>query len=401
MKLLFADKFPEHFLKQLEELGHRVTSNPGLSAEDLPAAVEDNEVLVVRSTKVTENTFNAAKNLGLVIRAGAGTNTINVNAAAAKGIFVCNTPGKNALAVAELAFGLLLSIDRNIPDNVIEMRSGTWDKKRFSKTRGIFGRNAGIVGLGKIGMAFAKRAHAFGMNIFVIEKSGRTEETLKELEKLKVTFCSGLNELAQKCDVISFHVPSTQATRGLINKKFLSQLQPDSIIINTSRGDIVDDEALIAAMDEKNIRAGLDVFNNEPTKGKDNISTPLSQHPNVYGTHHIGASTEQAQLAIAKTVVNLISDFEKGIISNCVNLEKNVQLIPSLSIRHFDKVGVLSSILDILKKQNINVGQLENREFSGKNSAYTNIFTENEISGDIVGAIASLPDVIHVAAKNL
>ncbi len=402
MKLLIADKFPEKYLKELKNKGHDVTSNPDLKAEDLPDVIVEQEILIVRSTKVTEAAFNASNKLAIVIRAGAGTNTIDIKTAAKKGIFVCNTPGKNALAVAELAFGLLLSIDRNIPDNVIEMRNKVWDKKRFSKTTGICGRKVGVVGTGEIGRAFAARAKAFGMKLYAIQKPNRSLYTVKKLEELDFSWVKDINELADTCDVISFHIPSNADTKGIINKEFLSHVKPNSIILNTSRGNIAADEALIEAMNSKNIRCGLDVYNNEPASGKDEINTALSQHPNVYGTHHIGASTEQAQLAIAKAVFDLICDFEKGHVNNCVNLEKTLELRPTLTtltIRHGNKVGVLSNILDILKKQNINVDQLENREFAGKNAAFSRIYTEAIISNDIIRQIESLLEVYQVTVK--
>jgi D-3-phosphoglycerate dehydrogenase len=155
-------------------------------------------------------------------------------------------------------------------------------------------------------------------------------------------------------------------------------------------------------MDSKNIRCGLDVYNNEPASGKDEINTLLSQHPNVYGTHHIGASTEQAQFAIAKAVLDLIFDFEKGHVNNCVNLEKSLELRPTLitlTIRHGNKIGVLSNILDILKEQNINVDQLENREFAGKSAAFSKIYSEAAISNDIIRQIESLSEVYQVTVK--
>ena len=171
VKILFADKFQSAYLDQLKAVGHDCDSQPDLSADDLPAHIGGVEILIVRSTRVTRAALAAADSLKMVIRAGAGTNTIDKAAATEKNIPVCNVPGKNALAVAELAFALLLCIDRNIPDQVSDLRQGQWDKKKYSKAQGIYGRNLGIVGLGEIGMAFAERAAAFGMQINVIAKT--------------------------------------------------------------------------------------------------------------------------------------------------------------------------------------------------------------------------------------
>ena len=320
MKILFADKFQPAYLEQLKAAGHDCDLQPDLSADDIPGQIAGADILIVRSTKVTRDTLDAADSLKMVIRAGAGTNTIDKAAAAEKNIPVCNVPGKNALAVAELAFGLLLCIDRNIPDQVSELRAGKWDKKTYSKAQGICGRNIGIVGLGGIGMALAERAAVFGMHVHVISKPGRDADSASKLAAMNVTEVADIHALAAACDVLSFHVPANDDTKGMINADLLGQMQDGAILLNTSRGEIVDDEALIAAMDSKGIRAGLDVYNGEPTSGRADYSSALAQHANVYGTHHVGASTEQAQNAVAEECVRIIAEFEKGNVLHCVNM---------------------------------------------------------------------------------
>lgn len=321
MKILFADKFQEAYLDDLEAQGHAYDLQPELSADDLPARIGDAEVLIVRSTRVTRATIEAADRLRLIIRAGAGTNTIDTEAAAERRIPVCNVPGKNAVAVAELAFGLILSIDRNIPDNVIDLRAGRWNKKRYAQAQGIHGRRIGIVGLGGIGMALAERAAAFGMRVHVIGKRDRSPEVAERLHAIEAEEVGDLGELVSRCDVVSFHVPATPETKGMINDELLARFQPGAILINTARGDLVDDDALVRAMDDKGIRAGLDVYNDEPGAAQGELDSPLVRHPNVYGTHHIGASTEQAQNAIAAEIVRMLAEFERGNVLNCVNLQ--------------------------------------------------------------------------------
>ena len=320
MKILFADKFQQAYLGDLKAQGHDCDLQPDLSAEDLPAHVAGAEVLIVRSTKISRATIEAADRLKLIIRAGAGTNTIDKEAAAEKNIPVCNVPGKNAVAVAELAFGLLLAIDRNIPDNVIELRQGQWNKKKYSKAEGIMGRHIGIVGLGGIGLALAERAAAFGMHVHVVRKTGRDEETTRRLQAIGVQEQDDLQQLVSHCDVVSFHVPATADTKGMINAELLGHFQTGAILLNTSRGEIVDESALIQAMDGKGIRAGLDVYNDEPGAAQGEFDSALARHPNVYGTHHIGASTEQAQNAIAAEVVRMLEEFGRGNVLHCVNL---------------------------------------------------------------------------------
>jgi len=186
VKILLADKFPTSGLEALSEAGHECALKPDLNGDTLPGAVGTAEVLVVRSTPVTRATVDAAASLRLIIRAGAGTNTIDKQAAAEREIRVCNVPGRNAAAVAELVIGLLIAIDRNIPDNVIDLRAGRWNKKRYSVARGLYGRRLGVIGLGAIGLAVLERARGFGLELWVIEKSGRATEVQQRLREMGV-----------------------------------------------------------------------------------------------------------------------------------------------------------------------------------------------------------------------
>ena len=319
MKILFADKFPEAQLKQLQEQGHDCDLQPDLDGDTLPQAVNDAEVLVVRSTKITSETIGAAASLRLIIRAGAGTNTIDKDAAAARRIPVCNVPGKNAVAVAELAMGLLIAIDRRIPENVIDLRAGRWNKKKYSVAEGLMGRHMGILGLGAIGLAVAERARAFGIHVYVVDKPDRSAKTRETLASLGLLTVPDLDTLLGTCDIISLHVPSAAETKGMVDAEFLDKLQPGAIIINASRGDVIDEEALLAAMNDKGIRAGLDVYADEPSAGEGTFSSVLAIHPNTCGTHHIGASTDQAQEAVSEGVLEVINAFVDGNVMHCVN----------------------------------------------------------------------------------
>jgi len=320
MRILFADKFPAEQLETMRAQGHECELRPELTGAELTKEISGYDVLVVRSTEVTDTTLEAADELRMVIRAGAGYNTIDIQAAGERSVYVCNVPGKNAIAVAELAFGLLLAIDRNIPDNVTDLRAGRWDKSRYQKAAGLFGRSVGVVGIGAIGLAFAERAHAFGMLVHVLASSGRSPDTVRRLDAIGVAYLPDLSSLAAAVDVLSFHVPADPTTRGMIGAELLSHLRPGAVVLNTARGDLVDEEAMLAALDG-GIWAGLDVYPDEPGSGRGEFISALAQHPNVYGTHHIGASTSQAQQAIANEIVQMISAFESGEVRNPVNLE--------------------------------------------------------------------------------
>ena len=319
MHILFADKFPEKQLTQLKLAGYTATYNPDLLPEDLPRVISGKNILVVRGTRVEADTIQSADQLKLIIRAGAGTNTIDKACAAECGIPVCNVPGKNSVAVAELTLGLLLCIDRNIPDNVHELRSGKWNKKKFSVAQGLMGRTFGIIGAGSIGMAVAERATAFGMKVLMIEKPGRSSELLQRMAALSIDTVRSVEELVEQCDIVSIHVPSVDSTRKMVNSELLSHMREGSILLNTSRGEVVDEKALLDAIDSKGIRAGLDVYANEPAARAGEFDSKLAKHPNVYGTHHIGASTSQAQNAVADGVIEIVNNFKHGNVLHCVN----------------------------------------------------------------------------------
>lgn len=316
MKILFADKFPASEQQQLAD--YTLSNQPQLSAEELPSVITDYDVLVVRSTKVSAETIDAGKNLKLIIRAGAGTNTIDKAHAADKGIAVCNTPGKNAVAVAELAMGLMLSLDRHIPAATADLKAGTWNKKAYSIADGIYGKSVGIIGFGAIGQAFAERAKAFGMDLHVYDRNDKLSGSELQ-QQLGFSTHVDMHEMAKKVDVISLHVPMNDATKSMINQDFISAMKDNAMLINTSRGEVIDEEALLSGLNDKQLRAGLDVFCDEPGSGEGQFASVLAAHDNVIGTHHIGASTQQAQLAVAESVVDIITQFNQGNIINQVN----------------------------------------------------------------------------------
>ena len=316
MKILFADKFPVSAQEKLSE--HTLNNQPDLTAESLAQAIADYDILVVRSTKVTAATIDASSHLKMIIRAGAGTNTIDKSYAAKKGIAVCNTPGKNAIAVSELAIGLILALDRHIPAATADLKAGKWNKKSYSVAEGIYGKSVGIIGFGAIGQAFAERAKAFGMDLHVYDRNGKLSGAPIQ-QQFGLTTHSDLYELAKKVDIVSLHLPMNDATRGIINADFIAAMQESTILINTSRGEVVDEAALLAGLNNKQMRAGLDVFCDEPSSTSGEFISQVAQHPNVIGTHHVGASTQQAQMAVSESVIEIVKGFSEGQEINRVN----------------------------------------------------------------------------------
>lgn len=316
MKILVADKFEQAGLDGLKGEGFEVISDPELKEDSLREALEREkpEGLIVRSTKVQAE--HMVDGLKLIVRAGAGYNTIDIDAARVRGIRVANCPGKNSAAVVELAWGLILSCDRRIPDNVFELRSGKWNKKEYSKARGLRGRTLGLIGLGYIGRGMIPVAHAFGMNVVAFSK----HTTADQAKSMGIELCASQEELASKSDVVSVHCSLTAETKLCIGKSFFDALKPGTIFVNTSRSEVVDQGALIDAIETKGVRAGLDVFDGEPSVAQGDYDGELRTMDSVYCTHHIGASTDEAQDAVAEETVRIFTVFrETGNVENCVN----------------------------------------------------------------------------------
>jgi D-3-phosphoglycerate dehydrogenase len=320
MRILVAARLPDRFVEAMERQGHECVVDADLTETTLPSSIAGSEVLVVRSTRVTASVFAAADCLRLVVRAGSGTNTIDCDEATRTGVFVANVPGRNSLAVAELTLGLLLAVDRAIPDNTIELRAGRWDKQRFGAVgRGLYGRSLGIVGLGNIGLAVAERAAGFGMQLLAQAKGSRSPRATSRIADLGIELVPDLLTLASRVDVLSLHVPLKAETRGMVGADVLDALQPGTLL-NTSRAEVVDADALLARLDAGGLSAGLDVFPDEPGSGTAAWHSPLAAHPRVVGTHHIGASTQQAQEAVVDGVEEIITAFARGELVHIVNL---------------------------------------------------------------------------------
>lgn len=396
MKILIADAFPPDHVARLRTAGAEVVHEPSLSSDDLPAALRGVDVLVVRSTQVTTAALSAADRLALVVRAGAGVNTIDWRAAAERSIYVANTPGKNSIAVAELTIGLITAIDRRIPDAVADLRAGKWRKKYYAQARGLAGRSLGVIGAGSIGLAVAARAQAMQMKVVVIAKPDRDAATADRIASLGCLEVDDLPALVARSDIVSIHVPAHPSTIDMVDAEFLSQMRRGAYLINTSRGDVVDEEALLVAIEEKDLKVGLDVFRNEPASGEAEFDSRLAKHPNVYGTHHIGASTQQAQEAIAEAVVRLIGDFRRGIVRNCVNLSEG-EGTATLTVRHFNRIGVLAGVLGDLSAAGLNVEAMENRIFAGDHAAVAIIHISGDVTDGILAAVEAHDDVIGVS----
>ena len=395
MKILIADKLSPKANAALEKIGADITSSPNLKAEELSEAIGNANVLIVRSTKVFAETIEAGKSLELIIRAGAGVNNIDLEKASNSGVYVANCPGKNSDAVAELALGHIIACDRRIVDASIDLRSGNWKKKAYQNAAGLKGRTLGIIGLGSIGNALAKLAKGLDMNVIAWSRS----LTPDKADKLDLIYCESITEVAANADVVSVHLAMTPDTKHLLNNDFFNKMKDGAIFVNTSRGEIVDTVALRKAIDEKALRVGLDVFENEPGSGLAGFDQ-VDLAGSITGTPHIAASTNQASEAIANEVVRIVDSLIKtGKPINAVNSRDKTEDGTILMIRHYNRVGVLASVLDALREAEINVEDMENNIFNGSAAAIASLKLDKTPSEDVINEISSNEFIIQISIK--
>lgn len=396
--IVLADEIDTPFIESLENDGHHCQTVQVLPTQGLDELIEDADVLVVRSTNVTRLAIEASTRLGLIVRAGAGTDTIDTQAASENGVYVCNVPGQNAAAVAELTIGLLLAVDRNIPASTADLHMGRWAKAEYSAARGLKGRTMAILGLGEIGVAVAERATAFGIKVRALNRAERALGLVDRIDRLNIDFFDEVPELLDGADIISLHLPLTDRTRNIVNDEFLDQVMHGAILLNTARGALIDEAALLKAMETKALRVGLDVYEEEPPTPTADWDSSFVKHPNIVGTHHIGGSTQQARDAVASGVVRVIKAYADGHMLNCVNLADRPLGACTLTVRHRDEVGALAAVLACLRSAGINVQQMQNEIFAGVSptAAVATIRASRPPTDQTVADLRQLESVLRV-----
>ncbi len=400
MLVLIADKFPTEGQRALLEMGLQVECRPELGADNLGGALQDTgaDILIVRSTKVTADAFGASAGLSLVIRAGAGVNTIDLEAASRFGVYVANCPGKNAIAVAELTMGLLLAADRHIPDATADLRAGKWDKKKYATARGLFGRSLGLVGFGNVAREVARRASAFGMTV----RSFSIPFDTAAAKVLGVEQCGTLEDLLRRSDVVSLHVPYSEATHHLIGEAELRLMPAGSVLLHAARGGVVNDAALARVVAEGHVTAGLDVFEGEPASGQAGFESPVRNISGIYATPHVGASTDQAQEAIADEVVRIVDEYlHAGAVRNAVNVITDRPARYTVVLRHLDRIGVLATVLQAFREEDLNVKEMHNVVFSGNVAASATINLERAPSSALISRLHERDDILAVEVRSM
>lgn len=311
MKILITDGIDKEGLNILQKENYNISLYNSITIDKLQEEIKDSDAVIIRSaTKLTKDILEKAVNLKVIGRAGAGIDNVDVDYATKKGIVVMNVPGGNTISVAEHTMALILAACKFIPQSYLSMKNEKWEKKNIIADE-LKGKALGIIGLGRIGRYVAKLATAFRMEIFAYDPI----ITQKIAEECNAKLIS-LQEIFSLCDVVTLHCPLTKETRNLINREILSKAKKGIILVNCARGEIIDEEALLWALDEGIIKiAALDVFKEEPPK-----NWSLIKHPKVISTPHIAGATKEAHLSIGISICNQIKDFLKyQKIENAVN----------------------------------------------------------------------------------
>lgn len=396
MRVLIANKLAPFVPGRLQDLGATVTVDTAAAGPALTEKIAalDPEIVIVRSTRLTAADFEAGRSLALVIRAGAGVNTIDLATASRRGVYVANCPGKNAIAVAELAMGHLINCDRRLVDNAMDLRARKWNKKKYGSARGLSGRTLAVIGVGQIGKEVIVRARAFGMKLVAWSPS-LTEAGAAELG---VRRAATIEDAVAGADAVSVHLALAKETRGRIGESVFAAMKTGAYFINTSRGEVVDAPALGRAVAERNLRVGLDVFAQEPAGADGPFEDPITELPGVYGTHHIGASTDEAEEAVGEETVRIVAAYRSGAaIPNCVNLAAHTPATHLLVVRHADRVGVLAHILAVVREAQINIEDMQNIIFSGGEAATARIGLGGALPDEALQRIGSDSNVFSIS----
>ncbi len=388
-RILVTDKLAEEGLARLrEEPGVEIVVDTKL-AKDVPAlraALAEADGIAIRSgTQLTAEVLAGQKRLKAIVRAGVGVDNIDVAAATRLGIVVMNTPGGNTVSTAEHTLALMLSLARNVAPANDSLKAGKWDRNKFTGTQ-LEGKTLGVVGLGRVGLTVADRARAFGMTVIGFDPFLSSDRALEH----GVESVARLDDLWARCDFITLHTPLTPETRNVVGKRELALMKPTARIINCARGGLIDEPALLEALDAGKLAgAAIDVFEPEPPPA----DHPLVKHPRVLVTPHLGASTDEAQVSVAVEAAHLITDY---LVRGQVRFSVNTPTLDRAEfedLRHYLnlawRLGMLHAQMD---RGTLKTAHLTYRgEVAGKN---TKLLTASFVAGLMSGAMESQVNLV-------
>lgn len=397
MKILVTCELPDFALEELRSLSSEVRYEPGLPAEQLREAIAGVGVLVVGWHRVSPEVILNGDALQMIVRAGPGPGEIAVAEASHQGVFVTHCPDQHAVAVAELTFGLILALDRNIVDHVNALCAGQWRRAEFGLARGLAGRTLGLVGYGPVGREVARRARAFGMKVL----AWSPELALDVPADPGVRFCNWPRELARESDIVTIHaLGETGESQMPVDAEFLDNMREGAYLVHVGHPGALERAALAEAVEARKLRVALDVFGSEPAADTSRFRCKLCELPGVIATPHIGPLTEQARRATATEVVRIIRAFlVSGEILNCVNLLEHSPATWQLVLRVRDAVGVMAAILEAIRADGINAEEISSRVFLGARAAWCTIALDERPSTEALEAIRALDEVLYLEVR--
>jgi D-3-phosphoglycerate dehydrogenase len=399
MKVLVACSLPESTLQELRSLGTEVLYEPELTAERMEDLVRDVAVLVVRRTRVSPEVIAAGKALQLIVRAGTDIANIALEEASAQGIFVANCPHTDAIAIAELTFGLLLALDRGVLESAAALKKGVLQEPEVGEARGLAGRTLGVLGFGPVEQEIVKRAHAFDINVLAWSPTLTPELAAAS----HVRFCAWPRELARESDMVTVYTPQQEADEVLVDAEFLQNMRDGAYIVYVGHPAAVDEAALAEIARERHLRVAYDISAPHlATSNAGRFKSRLQALPKAIGTYRLADRTEQSYEATTDELLRVIREFLiAGRVVNCVNLLERSPATWQLVLRLKDTVGVLASVMGQIRADGINVEEISSQVFTGAQAGFCTIALDERPSTEALSAIRELDGVLHLELRAL
>lgn len=396
MKILVACELSDLVLDELRPLGSDLIYAPRLTPDELPARCREVGVLIVDDLRVAPEVIAGAQTLQLIVRAGPGPGNVALEEASTQGVVVAHCPNKDAASIAELAFGLMLALDRHIVESTDALRQGRWARSEFLDARGLAGRTLGLLGLHAAGLEIARRAHAFGMPVVAWSPVAPADvEFSREIE-----LCDWPREVARKSEiVVVLDGPETRQL-VLVDSEFIDTLPANALLVHLGGPGALDESAVADAVQRRGLRVALDTHPAAPTGNTGRFKSRLVGLPGVIGTLAVRGVTQQAQDAIASEIVQIVRTYLiSGDIVNGLNIAERSPATWQLVCRVRDQVGVMASILDAIRADGINAQEIASRVFLGAKAALCTIALDERPSAEALDAIRALPDVLHLELR--
>ncbi|MFN0135384.1 MAG: NAD(P)-dependent oxidoreductase [Phycisphaerae bacterium] len=395
MKILVACKLPEFAIEELQALGSDVIVAPTITTEQLVTAIRDVNILVVRRNRVTAEVLHAQRQLQMILRAGTDVTNIAIEEASAQGVFVVRCPNRDSVAVAEMAFTLLLALDRRLPDAIAAARSGNATQRdEVADAHGLAGATLGLVGYGPTQREIAARARAFGMKILSWSPSLSGEQATDDES---VQFVNWPRELAARSDAVIVYAPPHEGEELRADAELLGAMRERAAFVHIGVPAAISESAIADAIDRRHIRVALDLFSPRETE---RVRCPLAERPDVLATFRLADRSRHAKHSIATEVVSVVRQFlVSGTVANCVNLLERSPATWQLVLRLRDAVGVMASIMDAVRADGVNAEEITSRVFVGARAAWCTIALDERPSAEALQTIRAIEGVLHLELR--